>query len=151
MLSLVVSCCLSQPGDAQTNSRIDSSNEFHNRNTESAYIIRYHLSCIERFDFQKKMNKLERFVIVTSGARIRRKGDDFYAKGDDPWEISSLVAALQRHALEKIANEMLPIKIYLIFIPVCPLIRVLGGKITKLSAGLLSFQIQEGALHAIIG
>ena len=42
------------------------------------YRVRYHYSCLERFDLQKKLKQQERFLkylILTSNARRRRDGD----------------------------------------------------------------------------
>ncbi len=49
---------------------------------QEEYRIRHQFSCLERFDVKKKLSKVEiffKFLIVTSEARIRREGDDFYA------------------------------------------------------------------------
>jgi hypothetical protein len=47
------------------------------------YGIRFHCSCLERFDLQKKLEKLEkflRFLIITASSRRRRDGDGFHAR-----------------------------------------------------------------------
>ena len=47
------------------------------------YVIRYHLSCLERFDLQKKLKKLRKFLcflIVLSGARRRLESSDSRAR-----------------------------------------------------------------------
>ncbi len=47
------------------------------------YRIRFHYSCLKRFDLQIKLRKLERvfkFLIITSAARRGRDGDDMYAR-----------------------------------------------------------------------
>ena len=47
------------------------------------YKIRYHFSCLERFDLQKRLNLLKtllRLQIVFSGTRRKRDGNGFQAR-----------------------------------------------------------------------